>query len=87
MAERAVIIGAGQAGAQGGLRIALLSDLHVGSPHYGIERLPEVVRTVNAQRAELVLIAGDFVVAHGMVGGTRTPPAAVHRNARCSSGP
>ncbi|MGH9794344.1 MAG: metallophosphoesterase [Candidatus Acidiferrales bacterium] len=45
-----------------GLRIALLSDLHVGSPHVGLERLASVVETVNREAPDLILLAGDFVV-------------------------
>src|SRR3712207_5711392 len=44
-----------------GLRVALLSDLHVGSPHVGLEKLREVVRRTNEARPDLVLIAGDLV--------------------------
>jgi hypothetical protein len=58
-----------------GLRIAVLSDLHVGSPWNGIERVPEIVAAVNGERPELVLIAGDLVVAHGMAFGERIAPA------------
>ncbi|MGH9861243.1 MAG: metallophosphoesterase [Candidatus Acidiferrales bacterium] len=45
-----------------GLRIALVSDLHVGSPHVGLERLSAVVEMVNRESPDLILLAGDFVV-------------------------
>ncbi|MGC4086982.1 MAG: metallophosphoesterase [Polyangiaceae bacterium] len=44
-----------------GLRVALLSDLHVGSPHWGARRLPELVDRVNEEHPDLVLLAGDFI--------------------------
>lgn len=44
------------------LRIILISDLHVGSPHIDIEKLREIVATINQQQPDLVLIAGDFVI-------------------------
>ncbi len=44
------------------LRIVLISDLHVGSPHIDIEKLREIVATINQQQPDLVLIAGDFVI-------------------------
>lgn len=54
------------------LRIAVLSDLHVGSPHIDIEHLGEIVETVNAQQPDLVMLLGDY-----MTGGYyETVPAA-----------
>lgn len=45
-----------------GLRIALLSDLHVGSPHWGLARTRELVERTNAEKPDLVLLAGDYVI-------------------------
>ena len=56
-----------------GVEIALLSDLHVGSPYYGLDKLEEVVRRVNASEPDLVLLAGDYVV-DGVSGGRFVPP-------------
>ncbi|SMF61294.1 metallophosphoesterase [Allosphingosinicella indica] len=43
------------------LRIALLSDLHVAGPDMPPQRLAAIVAQVNAQRPDMVLLAGDFV--------------------------
>lgn len=43
------------------LRVAVLADLHVGSPHIDIEQLRLIVDTVNAQKPDLVLLLGDYV--------------------------
>ena len=43
------------------LRIAVLSDLHVGSPHIDVEHLEFIVDTVNAQEPDLVLLLGDYM--------------------------
>ncbi len=43
------------------LRIAVLSDLHVGSPHIDAKHLEFIVETVNAQKPDLVLLLGDYV--------------------------
>jgi uncharacterized protein len=51
-----------------GLRIAVLTDLHVGSPHTGIEKLKEVVARTNDEHPDLVVILGDFVI-QAVVGG------------------
>jgi predicted MPP superfamily phosphohydrolase len=56
-----------------GMRVALLADLHVGSPHYGIDKLRKVVRRTNEARPDLILIAGDLI-AQGVVGGRPVPP-------------
>jgi len=45
-----------------GMRVALLSDLHVGSPHWGLSRLHELVSRVNAEKPDLILLAGDYLI-------------------------
>lgn len=56
-----------------GLEVVLLSDLHVGSPYYGLDKLEELVRRVNAQKPDLILLAGDYVI-QGVRGGTFVSP-------------
>jgi predicted MPP superfamily phosphohydrolase len=53
-----------------GLRVAFLSDLHVGSPHWGPERTRELVQRVNAEKPELILLGGDYLI-HDVKFGTR----------------
>jgi predicted MPP superfamily phosphohydrolase len=60
---------------QDGLEIALLSDLHVGSPFNGVDKLEEVVASVNRSRPHIVLLAGDYVVT-GIPGGETVAPEA-----------
>ena len=55
------------------LRVAVLSDLHVGAPYYGLDRLDEVVARTNAARPDLICILGD-VVTLGVIGGRSVPP-------------
>ena len=55
-----------------GLKIALLSDLHVGSPHWGLERLAELVARTNAEQPDLIVLAGDYI-SHVRFG-TTVPP-------------
>jgi predicted MPP superfamily phosphohydrolase len=59
-----------------GLSIALLSDLHVGSPFYGRKKLERVVREVNRADPDIVLLAGDYVI-DGVLGGEFVPPEAI----------
>jgi Predicted phosphohydrolases len=56
-----------------GLRIALLADLHVGSPHHGLAKLREIVAQVNRAEPDVILLLGDFVI-QGVKGGTYVPP-------------
>jgi predicted MPP superfamily phosphohydrolase len=46
---------------QAPVRVALLADFHVQGPDMPPERLARIVAQVNAQRPDLVLLAGDFV--------------------------
>jgi predicted MPP superfamily phosphohydrolase len=59
--------------AQSGLTIALLSDLHVGSPFNGLSKLEEIVARANDAKADLILLAGDYVVT-SIPGGSLVPP-------------
>jgi uncharacterized protein len=45
------------------LRIAVLADLHVGSLRNGLDRLEDVVARTNEQRADVIVLVGDFI--HG----------------------
>jgi predicted MPP superfamily phosphohydrolase len=56
-----------------GLRIAVLADLHVGSPWNGLDKLNEIVALTLRAEPDLVLLAGDYVI-HGVRGGRFTPP-------------
>lgn len=55
------------------LRIAVLADLHTGSPFNDLEKLESIVRSTNLEEPDLILLAGDFVI-HGVVGGTFVEP-------------
>jgi predicted MPP superfamily phosphohydrolase len=46
------------------IRIALLSDIHLGNGGMTPTRLSSIVDQVNAVRPDLILIAGDFVTGH-----------------------
>jgi predicted MPP superfamily phosphohydrolase len=56
-----------------GLKIAVMSDLHVGAPHRDLARLQEVVSLIDEQKPDLIVILGDFVI-QGVLGGTFVPP-------------
>ena len=55
------------------LRVVVLTDLHVGSPYIGIDKLKAIVARANAQKPDLVLLPGDFVI-QGVAGGHFVPP-------------
>jgi predicted MPP superfamily phosphohydrolase len=55
------------------LRVAFLSDFHIGSHANDIERLHGIVEEVTAYRPDLVLFGGDYVNLQ-WIGGGRVPP-------------
>ncbi len=59
-----------------GYRIAVLTDLHVGSPHIDIDRLAEIVARTNAEQPDLIVLAGDYVIDE-VIGGTKTDITAI----------
>ena len=58
------------------MRVVLISDLHVGSPHITIEKLRQIVATINDRQPHLILIAGDFVI-QDVLGGEFVEPEAI----------
>lgn len=56
-----------------GMRVAVLADLHVGSPYNGIAKLREIVELTNSERPDLMLIPGDLVI-QGVFGGSFVSP-------------
>ena len=58
---------------RGSVRIAVLTDLHVGSPFNGPAKLRDVVERTNAARADIICILGDLVI-QGVLGGRFVPP-------------
>jgi hypothetical protein len=56
-----------------GLSVAVLSDLHIGSPWNGLPKLSEIVDATNAASPDLILLPGDFVI-HGVIGGSFVSP-------------
>lgn len=58
-----------------GLKVAILTDLHVGSPHAGLDKLEKVVGATNRERPDLIVILGDLVI-QGIIGGRFVEPEA-----------
>jgi predicted MPP superfamily phosphohydrolase len=83
---------------QRGVKVAVLTDLHVGSPYMGLDKLRRVVGRTNEERPDLILLLGDFVIGGkrdeggtegGVVGGTFVEPepiAAELKNLRAPLG-
>lgn len=46
------------------LKIVVLADIHIGGFHVPATRVPKIVKAVNAQSPDLILIAGDFIHGH-----------------------
>jgi predicted MPP superfamily phosphohydrolase len=58
------------------LRVAVLTDLHVGSPFNGLARLRAVVDRTNAAQPDLICLLGDIVI-RGVIGGRFVPPETI----------
>jgi predicted MPP superfamily phosphohydrolase len=56
-----------------GLRVALVADLHVGSPFWDLQALSRLVERTNAEKADLILLAGDYLI-NGVRGGHFVEP-------------
>jgi predicted MPP superfamily phosphohydrolase len=56
-----------------GLRIAVLADLHTGSPFNGVAKLQEIVAATNNAKPDLILIPGDLMIQK-VFGGTQVAP-------------
>lgn len=55
------------------LKVAVLSDLHIGAPHIDVKKLEEIVETVNGLKPDIILLLGDFTP--GVFFSSRIPPA------------
>ena len=44
-----------------GLRVGLLSDLHAGMPHAGLDAVAGAADALNAERPDVVCLLGDFI--------------------------
>ena len=59
-----------------GLKVALLSDLHIGSPFWDLPALSRLVQRTNAEQPDLVLLAGDYQI-NDVPGGVFVAPEAI----------
>jgi uncharacterized protein len=58
------------------LRIAIVSDLHVGSPFTGMRKLETLVQRINDGRPDVIVLLGDYVI-QGVKGGKFVAPEAM----------
>lgn len=61
------------------LKIAVLSDLHVGSPYIDADKLRDIVSKVNAAQPDIVVLLGDFVI-QDVWGGKFVEPEIIGEN-------
>ena len=69
-----------------GVRVALLADLHVGSPFNGTDKLERIVDMTLAAKPDLILLLGDYVI-HRVVGGKFIAPEKIARSLSRLSAP
>ncbi|MEJ7578152.1 MAG: metallophosphoesterase [Pyrinomonadaceae bacterium] len=58
------------------LKIAILTDLHVGAPHISVEKLKQVVERTNTEAPDAIVILGDLVI-QDVVGGKFVEPEVI----------
>jgi len=59
-----------------GFKIVAVGDIHGGAPFIDEKKLKEMVRLISAQKPDLVVWLGDYVI-HGILGGTFMEPEQV----------
>jgi uncharacterized protein len=64
-----------------GLRVDVVTDLHVGSPRNGVDKLDRLVQQLIASDAPAVLMAGDYVIL-SVLAGTYVPPEVIAEHLR-----
>jgi len=62
-----------------GLRIAVIADIHAGSPFINEQKLQRIVALTNEQKPDLIVILGDFVVRTSWHG-THMEPEVIVQN-------
>jgi predicted MPP superfamily phosphohydrolase len=51
----------------GPLRIVALSDLHLGEPYVGLDRLARIVAEANGLSPDLIVLLGDYAAGHRFI--------------------
>jgi uncharacterized protein len=46
------------------LRIGVISDTHMGAPHMSVGRLKSIVRQMNSERPDIIVLLGDYAGRH-----------------------
>lgn len=59
-----------------GLRIAVISDLHAGSPYITLDKIDRIVEMTNAAQPDLILLPGDFIIQN-VLGGRFIEPESI----------
>jgi len=68
------------------IRLAIVSDLHVGSPLNGLDKLERVVSALNEEEPDLILLLGDFLISR-VRGGAHVEPGQIGEGLAALSAP
>lgn len=55
------------------IKIAVVSDIHAGAPFISLNKVKNIVKMVNREKPDLILLPGDFV-GQGVIGGKLIKP-------------
>lgn len=61
-----------------GLKVAVLADLHVGSPHIDLKKLEKIVEQTNKEKPDVIVLLGDYVI-QGVLGGKFVTPQEISK--------
>jgi len=68
------------------MRIAVLADLHVGSPFNSLDNLARIVELTLTAQPDLILLAGDYVIQE-VLGGAKVAPEEIAKGLRRLTAP
>lgn len=57
---------------QDSIQVAVIGDLHIGSPFATLERLREMLIKIEAEKPDVLILVGDYVI-QGVIGGQHVP--------------
>ena len=70
-----------------GLRVGVLTDLHAGVPHAGLDAVERAAETLAAERPDIVCLLGDFIDRRTMFARPIVPTVLIERLAPLAAAP
>lgn len=68
-----------------GLRVGVMTDLHAGMPHVGLDAIARAAHTLQAERPDVICLLGDFIDRRALFAGPIDAEALAERLAALSA--